>query len=177
MLAELATRWESEAERVEWPDDLPREGARLPRSLPIDATRGLAGQAARRRLRPARDGVGARLTDEGRVTLNGSPMTTTHFAELLGRRPSGGNPTHDGLALGQLAVAPQGCKHTTTGLIADPKPQIAVARGVRRQHQALAQLGRRLADSAADNLAEWNTATLILGRCATKASSSGVPRA
>lgn len=25
MLAELATRWESEAERVEWPEDLPRE--------------------------------------------------------------------------------------------------------------------------------------------------------
>jgi hypothetical protein len=39
MLAELATRWESEAERVEWPEDLPRDEVAA-----IDATEALLGK-------------------------------------------------------------------------------------------------------------------------------------
>ena len=45
MLAELATRWESEAERVEWPDDLPREEVFTPAEVAaIDATEALLGK-------------------------------------------------------------------------------------------------------------------------------------
>ena len=39
MLCELATRWESEAERIEWPEDLPREEVFTPAEVAaIDAT-------------------------------------------------------------------------------------------------------------------------------------------
>lgn len=45
MLAELATRWESEAERVEWPEDLPREEVFTPAEVAaIDATEALLGK-------------------------------------------------------------------------------------------------------------------------------------
>ena len=45
MLAELATRWDSEAERVEWPEDLPREEAFTPAEVAaIDATEALLGK-------------------------------------------------------------------------------------------------------------------------------------
>ena len=45
MLAELATRWDSEAERVEWPEDLPREEVFTPAEVAaIDATEALLGK-------------------------------------------------------------------------------------------------------------------------------------
>ena len=45
MLAELATRWDSEAERVKWPEDLPREEVFTPAEVAaIDATEALLGK-------------------------------------------------------------------------------------------------------------------------------------
>src|SRR6218665_588436 len=42
MLCDLAARWESEAERVEWPEDLPREEFFAPAEVAaIDATEAL----------------------------------------------------------------------------------------------------------------------------------------
>lgn len=57
MLCKLATRWESEAERVEWPEDLPREEMLTPAEVAaIEATEALLGKlhgAGSTRVRPS----------------------------------------------------------------------------------------------------------------------------